>query len=1230
MAKLTARFDVKDNMTKKIRTIRGEVEKLERARARVNKPVTLTMRARDMASNILRRLGKFVAKDIAKTHTLVIQVKDRATKTLTAVSNFMKRRMPRTYSIFVGARDRAMPVLQRIGRFAASNIIGTRMMMITARDRAMPLIRRISAFAATTLSKGYSFSIRAIDLASRTIGRVAAFTRSSIPRVYTSTIRVVDMATRPLRSIAKVATSTLGLLGVAGGVAGGIVMPIKMVADREDLATSFEVMLGSKAASDARMEDLTAFAGRTPLTRDEIFRSSRILQTFTGDALATSKGMELIGDVAVGTQTDLEDTAMWFGRLYDGLESGRPIGAATSRLQEMGAISGAARQRIEDLAESGQDISKTWPKVTKEFDKYNGMMEKMSHNMHNLLLGLKSFVGNSILMPWGEGLRDVFKPALLAFRKWRGEYSFVLADMSRRLKMTGSGFAEGLLKPLNPAFKFIGEQMKMLFPGESATEIRARLNDKEFKEWQEGMKVKFEEDPAFAKRWIELAKYRNMTFETRWKLAVDTTKDAIGEWWETTGKANAVRIGEGIGSTYGGFIRSALLTLLGGESEKTGNPFIDAGVTSGKSFITGFLEALDPVDLSKRIGSKLAEINLNAGKSIWGKMTGNEEMANEGSIGGALVANAFALAFGSVIISKLKPAANLIKSLVWDFPKKAIGLFGGKGPQTPKQPKQPKSNYRMPWTNRGEKPNLNTPNQKGGFKMPKGLSKGLGGLGKFVKRVPVIGTALSALSILTASKEEKAGAIGAVGGGIGGAALGAAVGSVIPGIGTAIGGIIGGIAGAMGGGALGDWLSDNWSSIKEGATSTGRWIADKFNEAVTWTKETWSGVIGWFSDTFWSPFVDGFQISLDFVVGLYDIAEEGIKMMWGELSSWFDQTIWTPLKTMAGIAWGFITEQFTNAWTAIQLIWGIAWAWFDETVWTPLSTSAGIAWGFVTGYVTNAWGNVVAVWGIATGWFDETVWSPITTAAETLGTWIGDKFTEGWNAVVTIWDSASSYFEENIWGPIKTGAAAVEEAIKTPFKNAWEYVSGIFTKLGDTWDTLKDWGGKAASYVVERGKNRREGTPTYARGTNYHPGGPAIVGDGGGPELIRYPSGNMSLSPGTDTMMNLPRGTEVLSHKKTIDFFNAVPAYADGVGFGGGTTEKAILPKEQVAAVTSTKSGGRKSAGGAVRDVVVQITGDNHYSDDMDAEKVGKTAYEYIKKKLDEELFEGGAAIIYD
>ncbi|MED5041482.1 transglycosylase SLT domain-containing protein [Geobacillus stearothermophilus] len=76
--------------------------------------------------------------------------------------------------------------------------------------------------------------------------------------------------------------------------------------------------------------------------------------------------------------------------------------------------------------------------------------------------------------------------------------------------------------------------------------------------------------------------------------------------------------------------------------------------------------------------------------------------------------------------------------------------------------------------------------------------------------------------------------------------------------------------------------------------------------------------------------------------------------------------------------------------------------------------------------------------------------------------------------------------------------------------------------------------------------------PKYARGTDFHPGGLAIVGDGGGPELIRTPSGQIGLSPAKSTLTYLPRGTEVLPHRETKALLESglFPAYKDGVGNG--------------------------------------------------------------------------------
>ena len=59
--------------------------------------------------------------------------------------------------------------------------------------------------------------------------------------------------------------------------------------------------------------------------------------------------------------------------------------------------------------------------------------------------------------------------------------------------------------------------------------------------------------------------------------------------------------------------------------------------------------------------------------------------------------------------------------------------------------------------------------------------------------------------------------------------------------------------------------------------------------------------------------------------------------------------------------------------------------------------------------------------------------------------------------------------------------------------------------------------------------------PSYFKGTDDHPGGFAMVGEQG-EELIKYPSGLIDLTPRHSTIMDLPRGTEVLPNKDTLKF----------------------------------------------------------------------------------------------
>lgn len=82
--------------------------------------------------------------------------------------------------------------------------------------------------------------------------------------------------------------------------------------------------------------------------------------------------------------------------------------------------------------------------------------------------------------------------------------------------------------------------------------------------------------------------------------------------------------------------------------------------------------------------------------------------------------------------------------------------------------------------------------------------------------------------------------------------------------------------------------------------------------------------------------------------------------------------------------------------------------------------------------------------------------------------------------------------------------------------------------------------GKSPSGIQEVG---------YAKGTNNHSGGPALVNDAKGSnyeEMITTPDGKSFVPKGRNVLLDLPRGTEVLRGDKTAKALSNVPRYAKG------------------------------------------------------------------------------------
>lgn len=82
--------------------------------------------------------------------------------------------------------------------------------------------------------------------------------------------------------------------------------------------------------------------------------------------------------------------------------------------------------------------------------------------------------------------------------------------------------------------------------------------------------------------------------------------------------------------------------------------------------------------------------------------------------------------------------------------------------------------------------------------------------------------------------------------------------------------------------------------------------------------------------------------------------------------------------------------------------------------------------------------------------------------------------------------------------------------------------------------------------------NPRLHGPGYAKGTNYHKGGPAVLGDGGRHEPFLTPSGIFGISPKTDTLFpNLEKGTKVWSSIQK--FKKDIPHFANGTDYSNTT-----------------------------------------------------------------------------
>lgn len=201
-------------------------------------------------------------------------------------------------------------------------------------------------------------------------------------------------------------------------------------------------------------------------------------------------------------------------------------------------------------------------------------------------------------------------------------------------------------------------------------------------------------------------------------------------------------------------------------------------------------------------------------------------------------------------------------------------------------------------------------------------------------------------------------------------------------------------------------------------------------------------------------------------------------------------------------------------------------------------------------------------------------------------------------------------------GPTKTAKNNIDKVKQDgPSQlKATDGVSGVAKSAKDALDLLP-------RHILVTIEAQRVGNfSRNEKGTNYHPGGLAMVNDQKGPlykELIQLPSGDSFIPEGRNVVLDLPRGSKVLPANRTRDLMRAkgIPGYKDGIGF----TDNSFIFREFKTSKPQQKDDGVLQV---LKQILIELKINRKPTESnqvggavyMDGEKVGRVIQERIDR----------------
>lgn len=337
-------------------------------------------------------------------------------------------------------------------------------------------------------------------------------------------------------------------LGAGAGVAG----LLKMSADAEQTAISFEVMLGSAEEAKKMIGDLRSFASATPFTFPGLADASTTLLGFGLAADDVIPSVSMLSNVARGNEQRLSSLALVYGQVraagkLTGGDLLQLINAGFNPLEliakKTGETMAQVKDRMSDGAVSFDEVREAFIAATSEGGRFYQMNERQSQSLAGLWSTLSDNVGMS-LVKIGDGIVKAF------------DVKEVIAEAIRLTEQFGTVVSAGVeavqraVGAFEGAFGSVGEWIT--YAMENATFFLDNW-ERIFLLWGEYAKLSFDNAWEHVKTWAVNAVEIATWFLDNWKDVLKTLADFVATTF--TNVANII-----VGSTKAGV--NALFQLM--------------------------------------------------------------------------------------------------------------------------------------------------------------------------------------------------------------------------------------------------------------------------------------------------------------------------------------------------------------------------------------------------------------------------------------------------------------------------------------------------------------------------------------------------------------------------------------------------------------------------------------------------------------------------------------------